>query len=164
MSRVRERFEKARERHARYYLDLAIKAIDTKNHALIEQELDNIRRGWEWVSHISKDLGLVLAYGGLAWQLFDITTSRLNEALREFEKLHLSEHDKAIIKQTLQKVDEILRTQTQMQAALQSKPTYSIYIESGREIAIGDQAKVEISHSNIKVPDNKTSKENNEAS
>ena len=162
MSHVRERFVKARERHARYYLDLAIKAIDTKNHTLIEQELDNIRRGWEWVSHDSKDLGLVVAYGGLAWRLFDITTSRLHEALREFEKLHLSEHDKVIIKQTLQKVDEILRTQTQMQAALQSKPTYSIYIESGKEIAIGDQAKVEIGHSKFKIPDDKTLKVDNE--
>lgn len=104
------------ERHARYYLAAA--ETNKGDWTWFEAELPQIRRAWQNVSQNSKDPELLIAYGELVWQLFEITTDRLLQELFALKQLRESNLEEPLLRQALQKLDEIARAQAQIQATL----------------------------------------------
>ncbi len=112
------RYRDAAHRHAEYFLALAREAISQEDWSRLDADLGNIRQAWNWVSRDRNETDLIIAFGDLAWQLFEAIRFQLYETIKELEKIKLATMDAAMISKVLRKLDEIARTQSNIQSAL----------------------------------------------
>ncbi len=114
------RHRDAAHRHAQYFLHLAREAISQGDWSRLDADLGNIRQAWIWVSRDSNETDLIIAFGNLAWQLFEAIRLQLYETIKELGKIRSATVavDAAVIDKMLRKLDEIARTQSNIQSAL----------------------------------------------
>jgi len=116
---------RVRDRHAWYYLRVAQTAVSEKDLSRLEPDLPNLRAAWAWVCWEKKDPELIIAFGEVAWQLFEVIRVRLAETVTELQQIKISGPSAVLLQQALQKLDEIAHAQLHIQAALSSSITAS---------------------------------------
>ncbi|MCC7160995.1 MAG: hypothetical protein IT331_00745 [Anaerolineae bacterium] len=108
----------ARERHTKYYLEVVLAAINGEGLNLNDADVANVREAWIWVSKVSRDPDQIIAFGEVAWRLFEATSHRLTETIKELEEMKVLGSDAATMREVIEKLDEIARTQLRIQSAL----------------------------------------------
>lgn len=108
----------ARKRHALYYLQVAERAVLERDLSQLEPDLANIRAAWTWACSDKTNPELIIAFGEVAWQLFEVLRVQLSEAVSELRIAGLPGVDRTVLQQLLQKLDEIARAQTLIHATL----------------------------------------------
>ncbi len=112
------KLDQARVRHARYFLEVARRAVLENDLSKLEPDLENIRTAWHWVSKDRRDTELIIGYGEVAWQLFAILRIQFLETLTELQTKRFSELNEDMLNQALNKLLEIARIQAQVHATL----------------------------------------------